>query len=59
MAKNLIKKKFYLIILTNLKFEILIMLDIKVIIKFNGITYQIKLKDRLKSKKKARLKNTI
>ena len=37
--KKLNKKRLYLIILINLKFEILIILDIKIIIKLDYVIY--------------------
>ena len=48
------KKKFYLIALINLRFEILMMLNIKVMVKLGDIIYQMKLKDRSRNKKKAK-----
>ena len=52
------KKKFYLIALTNLGFKTVIIFGIKVMAKLDNIIHQVKLEDKSKSKKKARLKST-
>ena len=59
MVINLIKKKFYLIILTNFRSKILIIFNIKIIEKLNSLIYQIKPKNKSKSKRKTRLKDII
>ena len=53
----MIRKKLYLIILINLRSKTLAMLSIKVTTKYDDMTYQIKLGDRFRGKKKARSKD--
>ena len=42
-SKNLVRKKIYLITLTDLESETLAILGISIIVKFNGITPQVEL----------------
>ena len=52
--KNLIKKKLYLIVLTDFEYKILAIFSIRVIVKFDSMIHQIKLENRFEDKKKAR-----
>ena len=42
LAKNLIRKKLYLIALISLRSETLAIFGIRIIVKFGGVTHQIK-----------------
>ena len=48
---------FYSIALTDLGFKTWIILDIRIIVKLDGITYWMKLKDRFGNKRKTRSKD--
>lgn len=52
-------KKFYLIVLTDFGFETLIMLSIKIIVKLDSVTNQIKPKNMFKSNIKTKLDNVF
>ena len=56
--KRLIKKKFYLITLTDLEFKTLTIFDIKATTKLDSITNKIKSKNRFKNKIKTKPKDT-
>ena len=53
----MMKKKLYLIVFINLGLKTLAMLNIKIIIKYNNITYQINFKNRFKGKIKSKSNN--
>ena len=56
-SKKLNKKKFYLIVLTDLQFKTLAMLSIKIIAKLSCITNQVKLEYKSDNKRKANLES--
>lgn len=51
------KKKLYLIDLTDFGSETMVILGIKITIKLGGVIYQIKPENKSKRKKKTRLKD--
>ena len=54
MVKDLKKRKLYLIIKTDLKSKLLVIFNIKIVARFDGVTYLKKLENKFEGIKKAR-----